>query len=141
MWRLVNQRSRRLSHRPALDELDLGQRLALWALARDHGQKDLVCCGPIYQGMKVEGGKIRLSFDHSGSGLVAKDGTLANFVIAGADKKFVPANATIENMTVVVSSDQVAKPVAVRYAFDNAGVPSLFNKEGLPASSFRTDEW
>jgi sialate O-acetylesterase len=120
---------------------DVGERLALWALANDYGQKDLVCCGPIYQGMKVEGGRIRLSFDHTGSGLVAKDGALANFVIAGADKKFVPAKATIENKTVVVSSDTVAEPVAVRYAFDNAGVPSLFNKEGLPASSFRTDEW
>ena len=120
---------------------EVGERLALWALAKDYGQKGLVCCGPIYQDMKIEGGKIRLSFEHTGSGLVAKDGTLANFVIAGADKKFVSAKATIENMTVVVSSDTVAKPVAVRYAFDNAGVPSLFNKESLPASSFRTDEW
>jgi sialate O-acetylesterase len=119
---------------------DVGERLALWALAKDYGQKDLVCCGPIYQGMKIEGGKIRLSFDHAGTGLVAKDETLANFVIAGADKKFVPAKATIENETIVVSSDSVEKPVAVRYAFDNVGVPSLFNKEGLPASSFRTDD-
>ena len=93
------------------------------------------------QDMKIEGGKIRLSFDHTGSGLVAKDGNLANFVIAGADKKFVPAQATIENKTIVVSSDTVAEPIAVRYAFDNAGVPSLFNKEGLSASSFRTDSW
>ena len=119
----------------------VGERLALWALAKDYGQKDRVCCGPIYQGMEVEGGKIRLSFDHTGSGLVAKDSALANFVIAGADKKFVSAKATIETKTVVVSSDTVAAPVAVRYAFDNAGVPSLLNKEGLPASSFRTDEW
>ena len=72
---------------------------------------------------------------------MAKDGPLANFTIAGADKKFVPAQATIDGKRVVVSSDQVTEPVAVRYAFDNAGVPSLFNKEGLPASSFRTDEW
>jgi sialate O-acetylesterase len=120
---------------------EVGERLALWALAKDYGQKDLVCCGPIYQDMKIEGGKIRLSFDHTGSGLVAKDGGPANFVIAGADKKFVPAQATIENKTIVVSSDKVAEPIAVRYAFDNAGVPSLFNKEGLPASSFRTDSW
>ena len=120
---------------------EVGERLALWALAKDYGHKDLVCCGPIYQDMKIEGGKIRLSFDHTGSGLVAKDGNLANFVIAGADKKFVPAQATIENKTIVVSSDTVAEPIAVRYAFDNAGVPSLFNKEGLPASSFRTDSW
>ena len=120
---------------------EVGERLALWALARDYGQEDLVHCGPIYQGMTIEDGKVRLSFDHTGSGLVAKDGKLANFTIAGEDRKFLPAEARIEGKTVVVSSDQVAEPVAVRYAFDNAGVPSLFNKEGLPASSFRTDEW
>ena len=119
----------------------VGERLALWALAKDYGQKDLVYSGPIYKGMGVEGAAIRLSFDHVGSGLVAQDGELANFFIAGDDKQFVPAKATIEKDTVVVASDDVAKPVAVRYAFDNAGVPSLFNKEGLPASSFRTDRW
>ena len=118
---------------------EVGERLALWALAKDYGQKDVVCSGPIYKDMKIEGSKIRLSFDYTGSGMVAKDGTLANFVIAGADKKFVPAKAKIDKNTIVVSSDKVAKPIAVRYAFDNAGVPSLFNKEGLPASSFRTD--
>ncbi|MCF7958045.1 MAG: hypothetical protein K9M57_06300 [Phycisphaerae bacterium] len=120
---------------------DIGERLALWALAKDYGQKDRVCSGPIYNRMKVEGAKIRLSFDHTGSGMVAKEGELTNFGIAGPDRKFVPARAVIDNKTIVVSSDKVAKPVAVRYAFDNAGVPSLFNKEGLPASSFRTDNW
>jgi sialate O-acetylesterase len=110
-------------------------------LARDDGQKDQVRCGPLYQDMKIEGGKIRLSFDHTGSGLVAKDGSLANFVIAGADKNFVSAKATIENIRGVVSSDMVAKPVAVRDAFGNASVPGLFNKKSLPVSSFRTDEW
>ena len=120
---------------------DVGERLARWALAKDYGQKELVCSGPIYKGMKIEGAKIRLSFDYTGSGLLACDGELANFAIAGADKNFVPAKATIENSTIIVSRDGVDKPVAVRYAFDNAGVPSLFNKEGLPASSFRTDRW
>ena len=110
-------------------------------MAKDYGQKDLVYSGPIYKGMKIEGGKIRLSFDYTGSPMVAKDGELANFIIAGADRKFVPAKATIENNTIVVTSDKVAKPIAVRYAFNNAGLPSLFNKEGLPASSFRTDKW
>jgi sialate O-acetylesterase len=120
---------------------EVGERLALWALAKDYGQKDLVFSGPIYKSMKIEGGQIRLAFGYTGSGMVAKDGKLANFFIAGADKKFVPANTTIEKNTIVVSSNKVAKPVAARYAFDNAGVPSLFNKEGLPASSFRTDRW
>lgn len=118
---------------------EVGERLALWALAKDYGQKDLVYSGPIYKSMKVEGGKIRLSFDHRGSGLVAKDGMLTNFTIAGADKKSVPAKALIDKDSIVVSSDKVKEPIAVRYAFDNAGIPSLFNKEGLPASSFRTD--
>jgi sialate O-acetylesterase len=120
---------------------EVGERLALWALARDYDRQGLTHCGPIYQDMKIVGGKIRLSFDHTGSGLVAREGRLANFLIAGDDRKFIPAKAVIEGNTVVVSSDQVPEPVAVRYAFDNAGVPSLFNKEGLPASSFRTDEW
>tara|TARA_B110000908_G_scaffold7377_1_gene9182 strand:- start:739 stop:2244 length:1506 start_codon:yes stop_codon:yes gene_type:complete len=120
---------------------EVGERLALWALAKDYGKKNLVYSGPIYQSMKIEAAKIRVSFDHLGSGLVAKDGSLTNFMIAGADKKFVPAKAAINNGSVVVSSDKVAKPVAVRYAFDNAGVPSLYNQEGLPASSFRTDSW
>ena len=110
-------------------------------LAKDYGQKGVVFSGPIYKSMKIEGAKIRLSFDYTGSPMVAKDGVLANFMIAAADRKFVPAKATIEKKTIVVSSDKVTKPVAVRYAFDNAGVPSLFNKEGLPASSFRTDNW
>ena len=78
--------------------------------------------------MKIEGGKFRLSFDYTGSGMVAKDGTLTNFVIAGADKRFVPAKAKIDQNTIVVSSDKVAKPVAVRYAFDNAGVPTLLTR-------------
>ncbi len=120
---------------------DVGLRLARWALAKDYGQKDLVYSGPIYKSMKTEGGKIRLSFDHTGAGLIAKDGALTNFQIAGADKLFVPAKAIIENNTIVVASDDVAKPVAARYAFDNAGLPSLFNQDGLPASSFRTDSW
>jgi sialate O-acetylesterase len=120
---------------------DVGLRLARWALAKDYGQKDLVYSGPIYKSMQTEGGKIRLSFDYTGSGMVAKDGKLANFMVAGADQTFVQATATIDNDTIVVASDDVAEPVAVRYAFDNAGLPSLFNKEGLPASSFRTDSW
>lgn len=118
---------------------DVGERLALWALAKDYGRKDIVCSGPIYKDMKVEGDFIRLHFDYVGSGLLAKNGHLTNFMIAGSDKKFLIAEAKIDKNTVVVLSDKVKEPVAVRYAFDNAGEPSLFNKEGLPASSFKTD--
>ena len=92
--------------------------------------------------MKVEGNEVRLAFAHKGGGLVAKDGELKQFAVAGADRKFVWAKASIDGDTVVVSSDQVPEPVAVRYAWANnpAGC-SLYNKEGLPASPFRTDDW
>jgi sialate O-acetylesterase len=123
------------------NKLDVGERLALWALAKDYGQKGLVYSGPVYKGMKIEGNKIRLSFDYIGSGLMAKDGPLTHFKIAGADKNFVDATATIEGDTIVVSSDKITSPAAVRFAFSNNDEPNLCNKEGLPASSFRTDRW
>lgn len=123
------------------NKLDVGERLALWALAKDYGQKNLVYSGPVYKSMKIEGDKIRLTFDYTGSGLIAKDGPLSHFTIAGADKKFVPATATIEDDTIVVSSNKVPTPKAVRFAFTNKDEPNMANKEGLPASSFRTDNW
>ena len=91
--------------------------------------------------MKVEGGKVRLTFKHTGGGLVAKDGPCKGFAVAGKDKRFVWADATIDGDTVVVSSADVAQPVAVRYAWANNPVCNLYNKEGLPASPFRTDDW
>ena len=131
---------------------DVGERLALWALAKDYGKKDLVYSGPQFKSMKVDGGKIVVSFDHVGGGLMVgekeglaptkevKDGELKQFAIAGADKKWVWAKAEIQGETVVVSSDEVAKPVAVRYAFSmNPEGCNLYNKEGLPAVPFRTD--
>lgn len=120
---------------------DVGLRLALWALVKDYGRKNIIYSGPIYKSMKIEGDKIRLFFDYTGSGLMAKDGPLTCFTIAGKDGKFEPAKAVIDSATIVVSSDSVKDPVAVRYAFTNASQPNLFNKEGLPASSFRTDNW
>jgi sialate O-acetylesterase len=120
---------------------DVGKRLALWALAKNYGQKDIAYSGPIYKSMKVEGQKVRLSFDHVHGGLSAREGLLSDFIIAGDDRKFVPAQAVIDTDTIVVSSDQVTKPVAVRYGWTNWVMGTLFNKEGLPASSFRTDDW
>jgi len=133
---------------------DVGRRLALWALAKDYGKKDLVYSGPLYKGMKVEGDKIRVSFDHVGSGLMVgkkegrepvqevKDGELRRFAIAGADQQWHWAKAVIDGDTVVVSCPEVKEPVAVRYAFSmNPEGCNLYNKEGLPASPFRTDEW
>ena len=132
---------------------DVGKRLALWALAKDYGKRDLVYSGPLYRDMKIEGNAIRLFFDCTGSGLMAgrkngteptaedKDGKLKQFAIAGENGKWVWANAVIDKDTVLVSRAEMPKPVAACYAI--AGNPegaNLYNKEGLPASPFRTNE-
>jgi sialate O-acetylesterase len=89
--------------------------------------------------MKVEGNKVRISFDHVGGGLASRDDKpLTWFSIAGADKKFVEAKAVIEGDTVVVSSESIDKPEAVRFAWHEEAQPNLTNKEGLPALCFRT---
>ena len=121
---------------------DVGKRLALWAMAKVYGRDQIVYSGPLYKSMKVEGDTIRLSFDHVGSGLVSRDGKALNwFTIAGEDKEFVEAKAVIDGDTVVVSSSSVKKPVAVRFGWDEIAEPNLSNKEDLPASPFRTDNW
>ena len=120
---------------------EVGRRLALWALAKTYG-KELVYSGPLYKDMKVEGDKIRISFTHTGGGLTSGDGQpLSHFTIAGEDEEFVEATATIDGDTIVVHSDQVAKPAAVRFAWSDTAEPNLFNQEGLPASPFRTDDF
>jgi sialate O-acetylesterase len=120
---------------------EVGKRLALWALAKDYGKQNIVYSGPLYKSMKIEKNKIRLLFDYVGKGLVAKGGELTHFEMAGEDRQFFPAGAKIDGKTIVVSSKQVKNPLAVRFAFQNTDEPNLFNKEGLPASSFRTDDW
>ena len=121
---------------------DVGKRLALWALAKTYGKQDVVCSGPLYKSMTIEGGKVRLSFDYVGGGLAARDGEPLNwFEIAGEDHKFVKADAVIDGPSVVVSSDKVPVPVAVRLSWSQIAQPNLMNKEGLPASPFRTDQW
>lgn len=123
------------------NKADVGKRLALAARSVAYGQK-IVYSGPMVDSMKVEGGKVRLTFKHIGGGLVGKGGqTLKGFAIAGTDRKFVWADAKIDGDTVVVSSGTVAQPVAVRYAWANDPECNLYNKEGLPASPFRTDDW
>ena len=119
---------------------DVGKRLALWAESQIYG-KDIVYSSPLYESMKVEQNKVRVSFKHAGSGLEAKGEKLVGFAIAGEDRTFVWADATIDGKTVVVSSDKVSKPVAVRYAWADNPDCNLYNKEGLPASPFRTDDW
>ena len=141
------------------NKLDLGLRLARWARRDVYGEKDLVPSGPMFRSQRVADGKVRLSFDHVGSGLMVgvkepnsagvdpkpADITvgLKGFSVAGADKRWHPATAEIEGSEVVVSSPEVSDPVAVRYAFrgNPMGQCNLYNREGLPASPFRTDKW
>jgi sialate O-acetylesterase len=120
---------------------EVGERLAFWALAKDYGKK-IVYSGPIYKSMKVQKDKIVLNFDYSDGGLVlkSKDGE-NNFMIAGEDKVFKKADVKIDGKKLVVSSPEVTNPVAVRYGWAEYVDGSLFNKAGLPASSFRTDDW
>ncbi len=122
------------------DKQTVGKRLALIAQAQDYGQA-VEYSGPVYASMTVEGGRIRLHFDHIDSGLVAKGGPLTGFAIAGVDRQFHWADATIENKTIVVKSDRVANPVAVRYAWADNPACNLYDGAGLPASPFRTDDW
>ncbi|MEL6944317.1 MAG: sialate O-acetylesterase, partial [Bacteroidota bacterium] len=121
---------------------DVGYRLSLGARKLAYGEEDLTHSGPVYRKAKVKGKKVLLYFNHVGEGLVAKDGALKEFAIAAADKKYVWAQAKIKKNKVIVWSDDVKKPVAVRYAWgNNPDKANLYNKEGLPASPFRTDTW
>ncbi len=123
------------------DKEDVGGRLAYLALAKTYGKK-IPFSGPVYKSMKVIKGKVILSFDNAGKGLIIKPlkGEY-NFMIAGEDKVFKKAIVKIEGSKLVISNPEIKKPVAVRYAWSNTDEATLFNKEGLPASSFRTDSW
>lgn len=117
---------------------DVGKRLALWALAKNYGKTDIVYSGPLYKSHKVADGAIQVSFDHVGDGLVSRDGKpLSWWEVAGEDGVFKKAEATIHGNHVIVKSAEVAAPVAVRYAWNQAAEPNLSNKNGLPASPFR----
>jgi sialate O-acetylesterase len=116
----------------------VGERLALAARAIVY-KESIEYAGPVYESMKIKDGKIILSFTHKGTGLVAKDGALKGFVIAGADKKFVPAIAIISGDNVIVSAESIKNPIAVRYGWKSSPDINLFNKENLPATPFRTD--
>jgi sialate O-acetylesterase len=126
-----------------LNKKDVGKRLALAAQKSAYGDVDVVSSGPIYRTMEIVGDSIILAFSDTGSGLMVKGGEeLKSFAIAGQDKKFVWAKAKIVDDKVIVWSEKVKKPAAVRYAWaDNPEEANLYNKEGLPASPFRTDNW
>ncbi len=120
----------------------VGERLARIALAKDYGMTYTVYSGPMYRDMKVNGQEAVVSFDDADGGLMTRDGKAPDwFTIAGEDRRFVDATAKIEGETVVVSSPAVAHPVAVRFGWNEAAMPNLSNKAGLPASPFRTDDW
>jgi sialate O-acetylesterase len=124
------------------NKVDVGNRLALWALAGTYGKRGIVYSGPLYKGIKIDGSRAILSFAHVGGGLKARDGKdLTEFEIAGEDGKFVKAEAKIEGDWVVVTSADVAKPTQVRFGWSNTANPNLMNKDGLPASPFRTRDW
>lgn len=139
------------------NKYDVGVRLAQWALAKDYGVKDAVPSGPLFKGIKIDGSKAIIEFSDTGltaNGLIVgkkdgrtsavedKENKLKRFAIAGADKKWFWADAVIEKNTVIVSSPEVKEPVAVRYAFEmNPDGANLYNREGLPASPFRSDNW
>ncbi|OGV53071.1 MAG: hypothetical protein A2X45_11485 [Lentisphaerae bacterium GWF2_50_93] len=134
------------------NKIDVGERLALWALAKTYRKSDIVFSGPIYKTHKIEGNKVIISFDNVGKGLMVglkkdidptlevKDGKLGRFSISDKNKKWFWADASIVGDTVVVSSDKVTEPMNVRYAYqDSPDGANLYNKNGLPASPFTTE--
>ncbi len=124
-----------------VNKQEVGRRLALIANKLVYGQ-DCVASGPLYKSFKTEGNRIRISFTHTASGFSTKDGKeVTGYTIAGSDKQFHWAKAVIEGNEVVVYSDKVAEPVAVRYAWADNPECNLINSEGLPAMPFRTDDW
>ncbi|HBG25991.1 MAG: hypothetical protein A2Y10_13725 [Planctomycetes bacterium GWF2_41_51] len=121
---------------------EVGKRLAIWAFAKDYGYKNIIYSGPIYKSMQIEDDKIRIFFDYAKSGLkTPKRQSLKGFAIAGENGKFVWANATIEDGTVLVWSDQIKNPKHVRYGWTDYIECNLYNKKNLPASPFRTDNF
>ncbi|WP_111307277.1 sialate O-acetylesterase [Confluentibacter sediminis] len=121
------------------EKQEIGNRLAGLALANDYG-KDLVASGPLFKNVKTDGNKLIVSFESVGKGLMTDKNGLSNFEIAGVDKKYMPAHAKIVNETVVVSNSNISNPVYVRYGWSDTATATLFNKEGLPASTFTSEK-
>ena len=121
---------------------DVGERLARWALANEYGRKDVVVSGPLYRDFKVEGSKVRISFEYAEGVKTCDGGEPGRFEIAGKDQVWHWGKAVIDGEAVLVSSEEVPEPVAVRYAWaSNPEGANLVNAAGLPASLFRTDSW
>ena len=118
-----------------------GERLALLALNKTYGNTGIACESPVFKNIEIKNEEITVNFDGAPLGLFAKNGTSQLFTVAGKDKVFYPAKAKVNRNGVIVKSNEVAEPVAVRYAFENFIVGDLFSTEGLPVSSFRSDDW
>ena len=120
----------------------VGERLANLALVNDYGKTGLTPNSPLLNEFKIIGSSIQLTFHNAETGLASRDEKpLTHFTIAGSDRKFYPATATIKEQQLIVSSPKVSSPIAVRFAWGNSDEPNLMNKAGLPAPSFRTDTW
>ena len=123
------------------DKTTISKRLLYLALAKTYHKNGIAFSGPVYKSMKVDTSRVNIDFNFAENGLTSFGKDLSNFEVAGADKIFYPATARITNAGVTVQSDRVKEPVAVRYAFKDWVIGDLYNNEGLPASSFRTDDW
>ena len=119
---------------------DVGKRLALWALGKNFNQS-LTYSGPLYKSMTIDNNKVIITFNHSGEGLIIKGDKPELYKIAGENRQFVEAQVEIDGDKLILSHENVPEPIAARYAFSNVSEGNLFNKEGLPASPFRTDDW
>ncbi|MBN1769375.1 MAG: hypothetical protein JW842_12775 [Prolixibacteraceae bacterium] len=120
------------------NKLDVGIRLANFALTKTYGKKVYAFQSPQYQSMRIEKNKIRLMFNHVPTGLKSVGKTPMRFLIAGSDNNFVPATAKIEGKTILVYAKQIKNPISVRYCFDDVSLPDVFSNEGLPLAPFRT---
>ena len=123
------------------NKLDVGKRLAAYALSETYKLDVGAYKSPAYQSMKIEKNKVLLSFNNVPSGLVCAGKSPGKFMIAGKDQKFVAASARIKGNRIVVYSKEVKTPLAVRYCFDNTTLPDIYSTEGLPMAPFRTDTW
>jgi sialate O-acetylesterase len=122
------------------NKLDVGHRLAAWALAGPYGRK-VIPSGPLFERYTISGNEVRIRFRHADGLKTSDGGPVKGFAIAGEDRRFVWADARIQGETVIVSSPKIAQPVAVRYGWADNPIANLYNQAGLPASPFRTDDW
>lgn len=120
---------------------EVGRRLSLWALGTVYGRDVRATSGPLPTRHELRGRDVVVRFAHSAGGLMLKSAVQSGFVIAGEDRAWKPAQARIEGESVVISSPEVTRPVAVRYAWENFPIATLYNQAGLPATPFRTDDW